>query len=233
MTGILGANGGFAQYMTSPDDALLRLPDNISFEQAAPLMCAGATIWNALIEAELQKGQTIAVVGIGGLGLLGVQFAKALGCRVVAVHHRDASSKISEIREELQPDLFVDYTKPDAGERISRFTDDIMLDSAVVCTDDIKANDWILHQLHPRGTCVVLGLPEWGFTFDAFNLVFREIVVKGSLHSSIERMQEMLTVVSEHNIRSDVDIVPIDDAEALPERVHKQEFRGRAVVTMW
>jgi propanol-preferring alcohol dehydrogenase len=56
MTGISGADGGFAQYMMSPDYALLKLPDNVPFDQAAPLMCAGATIWNAIIEAELQRG---------------------------------------------------------------------------------------------------------------------------------------------------------------------------------
>lgn len=232
MTGISGADGGFAEYMMSPDDALLKLPDNVPFEQAAPLMCAGATIWNAIIETGLQKGQAIAIVGIGGLGLLGIQFAKALGYRVVAVHHKDARSKLTEILEDLMPDLLVDYTKPEAIQQISDFTDGILLDAAVVCTDDIPANDWILHQLHPRGTCVVLGLPEQGFTFDAFNLVFREIVIKGSLHSSIDKMREMMKVVSEYNIHSNVDIVPLDEAEALPSRIHSHEFKGRVVVKM-
>ncbi|RDW67517.1 hypothetical protein BP6252_08913 [Coleophoma cylindrospora] len=232
MTGISGADGGFAQYMMSPDYALVKLPDNVPFEQASPLMCAGATIWNAIVEAGLKKGQTIAIVGIGGLGLLGIQFAKALGYRVVAVHHKDASPKLAAIRADLTPDLLVDYTRPEAIKEISDFTNDILLDAAVVCTDDIPANDWILHRLHPRGTCVVLGLPEKGFTFDAFNLVFREIVVKGSLHSSIDRMQEMMKVVSEYNIHSNIDIVPLDEAEALPERIHNHEFKGRVVVRM-
>jgi propanol-preferring alcohol dehydrogenase len=232
MTGISGANGGFAQYMMSPDYALLKLPDNLPFEQAAPLMCAGATIWNAIVEAAVHKGQTLAIVGIGGLGILGIQFAKALGYRVVAVHHRDASSKLEEISKDLRPDLIVDYTKPDAVKKIAEFTDGISLDAAVVCTENIPANDWILHQLHPRGTCVVLGLPEEGFTFDAFNLVFREIVVKGSLHSSIDRMRNMLEVVTKYNIRSNISLVPLDEAEDLLERVHNHEISGRAVVTM-
>lgn len=232
MTGILGADGGFAQYMMSPDSALLKLPDNLPFEQAAPLMCAGATIWNAIAEAALHKGQTLAIVGIGGLGILGIQFAKALSLRVVAIHHRDVSSKMEEIPKDLRPDLIVDYTKPDAVKQIAEFTDGILLDAAIVCTDNILVNDWILHQLHPRGTCVVLGLPEKGFTFDAFNLVFREIVVKGSLHSSIERMRDMLKVVTKHNIRSNITVVPLDEAENLLERVHNHEIGGRAVVTM-
>lgn len=232
MTGISGADGGFAQYMMSPEYALLKLPQNLPFEQAAPLMCAGSTIWNAISEAALHKGQTLAIVGIRSLGILGIQFAKALGYRVVAVHHRDASSKMEEISKELRPDLIVDYTKPDAVQQIAEFTDGILLDAAVVCTHNIPANDWILHQLHPRGTCVVLGLPEKGFTFDAFNLVFREIVVKGSLHPSIKRMRNMLEVVKKYNIRSNVSLVHIDEAENLLERVHNHEIGGRAVVTM-
>lgn len=119
-------------------------------------------------------------MAIGGLGLLVIQFTKALGNRVVVVHHKDVTSKLADVREGLRPDLSVDYKKPEAIKQISDFTDGILLDAAVVCTDNIPANDWILHQLHPRGTCVVLGLPEQGFNFDAFNLVFREIVVKGS-----------------------------------------------------
>lgn len=70
MTGILQADGGFAQYMTSPEYALVSLPESIPFEQAAPLMCAGATFWEAILVTGLQKGQTIAIVGIGGLGIL-------------------------------------------------------------------------------------------------------------------------------------------------------------------
>jgi D-arabinose 1-dehydrogenase-like Zn-dependent alcohol dehydrogenase len=232
MGGIRGADGGFAEYMITSDDAIVKIPDDIPFEQAAPLMCAGATIWSGILEANIQKGQTIAIVGIGGLGILGVQFAKALGYRVIAIHHRDLGSKLESIPQALKPDLFVDHTKPESIQQISDFTDGIGLDAAVVSTDSVPVNDWVLHRLHPRGTCVVLGLPEEGFRFDAFNLIFHEITIKGSLHSSIEDMERMLEVVSEHKIRSQISIVPIDEAESLPTRVHAHEFSGRPVVTM-
>jgi hypothetical protein len=136
------------------------------------------------------------------------------------------------IPEDLKPDLIVDYIKDESIRQILDFTSGIGLDAAVVCTDNISANDWTLHQLHPKGISVVLGLPLEGLRFDAFNLVFREIIIKGSLHSSVESMRKMIQVVADYKIRSEITIVPLDEAETLPERFHKHELRGRAVVTI-
>jgi propanol-preferring alcohol dehydrogenase len=230
MGGIHGADGGFAEYMITSDDAIVRIPAGVPFEQAAPLMCAGATVWTAIKETGLKPGETLAVVGIGALGLLAIQLAKAVGLRVAAIHHRDASSKNLALPVELRADVFVDSSTPEAIQQISDFTNGNGLDAAIVCTDSISITDWITHRLHPRGVCVPLGLPEAGFHFDAFNMVFREIVIKGSLHSSVEDMEEMMEVVAKHNIRSQVSIVRLEDAEALPARVHAHEFSGKPVV---
>jgi D-arabinose 1-dehydrogenase-like Zn-dependent alcohol dehydrogenase len=230
MGGIRGADGGFAEYMITSDDAIVRIPVGVPFEQAAPLMCAGATVFTAIKETGLVPGQTLAVVGIGALGLLAIQFAKALGLRVAAIHHRDVSSKNAGLPGDLRADVFVDSSVPEAIDQISQFTDGIGLDAAVVCTDSVPITDWIAHRLHPRGVVVPLGLPEEGFHFDAFNVVFREIVIKGSLHSSVEEMDEMMLVVAKHDIRSQVSIVRLEEAEALPARVHAHEFSGKAVV---
>ena len=232
MTGISGANGGFAQYMMSPDYALLKLPDNLPFEQAAPLLCAGATIWNAIARQQYTKAKPWQLLALA-----------ALVSSVSSLLRPWATASLPYTTEMLVPrwkkslktrDPTSLSTTPNRmlSKSIAEFTDGISLDAAVVCTENIPADDWILHQLHPRGTCVVLGLPEEGFTFDAFNLVFREIVVKGSLHSSIDRMRNMLEVVTKYNIRSNISLVPLDEAEDLLERAHNHEISGRAVVTM-
>lgn len=232
MGGIRDADGGFAEYMLTEDYALVRIPDAIPFEQAAPLMCAGCTIFTAVLEAGLQEGQTVAIVGIGGLGLLGIQFAKALGYRVAAVHHRDNRSKLDTLPEHLRPDIFVVEGAPDTIDRLTEFSEGRGLDAAVICVDTTASNDWVLHRLHPRGTAVLLGLNEDGFRFDAFNVVFREIKVKGSLHSSVEDMARMLDIVAKQGVHSEISVVPLDEAEALPSRVHAHEFSGRPVVKM-
>ncbi|KAK7415938.1 hypothetical protein QQX98_005511 [Neonectria punicea] len=211
MNGILKADGGFAEYMIASDYALVHLPDNLSFEQAAPLMCAGATVWNAIVQTNLGKGKTMAIVGIGGLGVLSIQFAKALGYRVAAIDKFESGLKLAtQVPAALRPDIVVGFDDPEASKKISDFTGGIDLAAAVVCTDDVPASDWTLHRLQPRGTCVVLGLPERGFTFDAFNLVFREIVVKGSLHSGIDEVTKMLDAVARHDIISHVTLLPLE-----------------------
>lgn len=104
--------------------------------EAAPMMCAGATVWNGILEANLQKGQTLAIVGIGALGLLGIQFAKALGYRVVAVRNRDLTQiQEAEVSPALRPDLTVNPKDETSIQQILDFTDGIGLHPAVVCND--------------------------------------------------------------------------------------------------
>ncbi|KAJ5941540.1 Polyketide synthase enoylreductase [Penicillium verrucosum] len=233
MSGILRADGGFAEHMIASHDALVHLPDKLTFEQAAPLMCAGATAWNAVKETGLQKGQSIAIVGIGGLGVLAVQFAKSQGLRVVAIDNRDIGLKLaSEVPAHLRPDQVIDYNSKDAIQKISEFTDGIGLNGAVVCTDDVPASDWALHRLQPRGVCIALGLPESGFKFDAFNLVFREIIIKGSLHCPVEEVKVMMKAVSANGVVSHLTVLPLEEAEDIPDRAAAHSFAGRLVVKL-
>lgn len=79
-------------------------------------------------------------------------------------------------------------------------------------------SDWALHRLQPRGTRVVIELPEQGFNFYAFNLVFREIVVKGSLHSGIDEVKNVPDIVAQHHIVSHLTLLPLEKGEDIPER---------------
>lgn len=233
MSGILRSDGGFAEYMIASQEALVRLPDGLSFEQAAPLMCAGATVWNAIKETGLSHGQTLGVVGIGGLGVLGIQMAKALGLRVVAVDKQEAGLRLARsVPSRLQPDLVVNLQDEGAVRQVEEFTGGIGLAAAVTCLDDVAATDWALHRLRPRGVCVVLGLPDDGFQFDAFNLVFRELVVKGSLHCGVEEVKKMVDAVAEHGITSHLTVIGLDEGENIPERAHSRSYTGRLVVKL-
>ncbi|KAF4469724.1 Polyketide synthase enoylreductase [Fusarium albosuccineum] len=231
MCGIIRLEGGFAEYMTAWHGAVVPVPDSISFEQAAPLMCAGATVWHAIQQAGLQKEQTIAIIGIGGLGVLGVQFAKALGYRVVAVDKHEVGLKLaSEVPAHLKPDLIVGFDDQDTIQKISDFTDGVGLKAAVICTGDDAANDWAAHRLQPRGTCVVVGFPEQGFNFDPMNLIFREIVVKGSIHCSMGEVRDMMDVVVKHGVLSHLTLLSMDEAEDIPAKSVAHAFIGRPVV---
>ncbi|KAM0435255.1 hypothetical protein ACHAPT_003348 [Fusarium lateritium] len=211
MCGIARANGGFAEYMTASHEA--------------------ATVWHALNQAELQKGQSVAIIGVGGLGVLGVQFAKARGYRVVAVDKHEIGLKLaSEVPSHLKPDLIVNIDDEDTVQKISDFTDGIGLKAAIVCTDDDAANDWAAKRLQPRGVCVVVGFPQGGLRFDPMNLNLREIVVKGIVHCSMGEVRSMMDAVVEHGVLSHLTLLPMEEAEDIPSRAAAHAFTGRPVV---
>lgn len=192
-----------------------------------------ATVWNALAQCNLKAGQSVAIIGIGGLGVLAVQFAKALGFRTVAVdNHPQNLNLASDTGPGLEPDLLVDFNDSEAAETIKEFTEGIGLNAVVVCNDDIRAAEWSLKLLQPRGTCVPLGLPEKGYHFNAFDLVFNELVIKGSLCASRDSVEAMMKIVAKHNVKSHITTVALEDATSLPIRYIKKDFKGRLVVTV-
>ncbi|KAH6691088.1 chaperonin 10-like protein [Leptodontidium sp. MPI-SDFR-AT-0119] len=232
MAGIT-TDGGFAEYLLADAATTVLLPEGLGFEQAAPLMCAGATVWNALSQCNLKPGQTVGIIGIGGLGILAVQFAKALGYQTVAVDNcLENLTLSSDTGPGLEPDLLVDYNDSEGTPKIWNFTDGLGLRAAVVCNDDVQAAEWSLKLLQPRGTCVPLGLPEKGYHFNAFDLVFNELVIKGSLCASRDSVEAMMKVVAKHGIKSHITAVALKDAAALPTKYKNRDFKGRLVVTM-
>ncbi|CAI6274312.1 unnamed protein product [Periconia digitata] len=226
-------DGAFAQYMLADPDTTVHLPEKVSFEQGAPLMCAGATVWGALqkLKPDVQPGEAVAIVGIGGLGQLGVQFAKAMNFRTVAIDNRDEGRKLSmEVSEKLKPDLVVDSSAPDASDKILEFTSGEGLAGIVVCTDSIQANAWSLEQLGNGGVMVPVGLPKEKWQFDSSALVFRELVIKGVYVAGTEDVQEMLKVVAEHDITSHITMLEFDDIPGIVEKYTDKAMKGRLVV---
>ncbi|KAF2973236.1 hypothetical protein GQX73_g381 [Xylaria multiplex] len=208
-------DGAFAEYMTADPETTVLLPRSLSFEQAAPLMCAGATVWGALEKATagLSAGNTIAIIGIGGLGHLGVQFAKAMGYRTVAIDNREEGRQLAtEVpSSELRPDIVVDSAASDATDQIFNFTNGEGLAAVVVCTDSLEVNAWALQLLRIGGTLVLLGLPPERWQFDSDIIVFRELVLRGSYVASKESTEEMMKVVDKNQIRSCLTVIPWGD----------------------
>ncbi|RGP62406.1 hypothetical protein FSPOR_9302 [Fusarium sporotrichioides] len=197
----------------------------------SPLMCAGATVWHAINQADVQIGQTIAMVGIGGLGVLGIQFAKARGYRVVAIDSHEVGLKLAkEVPSHVKPDLILKYDDPETIQKVSDFTDEVSLKAAIVCTSDDDANDWAAQRLQPRGVLVAAGFPENGFRFDPMNLVLREIVIKGIVHCSMKETREMMKFVTEHGIRCHLSLLTMEEAEEIIVKSQAHALIGRPVV---
>lgn len=185
------------------------------------------------MKPEVQAGEAVAIVGIGGLGQLGVQFAKAMGYKTVAIDNRAEGRKLStEVSEKLKPDLVVDSMAPDASDKILDFTSGEGLAGIVVCTDSIHANAWSLEQLGNGGVMVPVGLPKEKWQFDSAALVFRELTIRGVYVAGTEDVQEMLKVVAEHDITSHITTLEFDEIPEVVAKYTDSAMKGRLVVRM-
>lgn len=195
--------------------------------------CTQATAWGALrkLKPDVKDGDFVAIVGIGGVGHLAVQFAKAMGFRTVAIDNRQEGRQLAlEVAEHLKPDLVVDSSAEDADDRILDFTLGEGLAGIVVCTDSILANAWSLQQLGNGGVMVPLGLPKDKWQFDSEAMVFRELVIKGSYVSSAEEAELMFKVVAENNIASHLTVLDFDKIPSLVDRYLHKSMKGRLVI---
>lgn len=166
----LTSNGGMAQYALADVNWAVRLPDGMSFARVAPLMCAGATVYHSLLRSGVEHG-IIGIIGVGGLGHLAVQFAKAMGHRVVAVDTRAAPLELCRsLPEHLQADLVFNANELDANGMLTRVKESLVdegvglpatgLDAVLVCTDAHPAFALGIEILAKHGTLVFVGLPE-------------------------------------------------------------------------
>ena len=192
-----------------------------------------ATVWGALqkLKPDVNPGETVAIVGIGGLGQLGIQFAKAMGFRTVAVDNRPEGLRLAtEVTQNLKPDLVVDSSASGASDVILDFTAGEGLAGIVVCTDSIPANTWSLRQLGNGGVMVPVGLPKNRWQFDTEPIVFRELTIRGVYVAGREQVEEMLKVVAEHDISSHVTTIAFDEIPSLVARYTDPAMKGRLVV---
>ncbi|KAL1607060.1 hypothetical protein SLS59_002764 [Nothophoma quercina] len=194
-----------------------------------------ATVFGGISKLELPKDQPVAVIGVGGLGQLAIQFLKALGHPTIAVDDRKEGRDLAQEvgPESLRADKVVNYNDKDATEQVIKFGGDSGgVAGVIVCTDDVPATEWSLKILRPRGVCVPLGLPPDGFKFGAFDLVFKEQVVRGSLVATKPLTDEMFKLVDKHGVRSHITTIDFKDVPRLPEMYMDEHLRGRLVMKM-
>jgi D-arabinose 1-dehydrogenase-like Zn-dependent alcohol dehydrogenase len=194
---------------------------------------AKATVWGALqkLKPEVKLGETVAIVGIGGLGQLGLQFAKAMGYKTIAIDNRPEGRQLTlDIPKNLSPDMVVDSAAEDTGDKILKFTGGEGLAGIVVCTDSIEANAWSLQQLGNGGVMVPVGLPKARWQFDSEAMIFRELTIRGVYVASTEMVEKMLKVVDEYGVSSHITTVDFDEIPNIVEKYTDKSMKGRLVV---
>ncbi len=194
-------HGCFAKTVNIAEKFAFKIPDSISDAEAAPLLCAGITIWEPI--AEYVKPNTkVGVVALGGLGHLAVMFAKAIGAEVWAL---SSSENKRERAKELGANHFVNSKDPEQMKAITGQLD-VIIDTCPVALD-LPA---FMNALTFGGTYCKIGIPSEEFTFGYIPLIFTQKKIAGSIVSGSLRTNEMLGIADHHNIRCEVEEVPFD-----------------------
>ena len=222
--GVTLTQGGYSERIVVNQDYVLRIPDSLPLDAAAPLLCAGITVYSPLRHWHAGPGKKVAVVGLGGLGHMAVKFAHALGAHVTVLSQ--SLRKEADARR-MGADEVLATSDPETFKRLaSRF--DLMINTV---SEGIDWNQY-LGLLTLNGTMVQVGVPETAVPVSAFPLVLHRRSLSGSLIGGIRETQEMLDFCGQHNIVSDIEVIPIQKANEAYERVIKSDVRYRFVIDL-
>ena len=225
VTGV-SADGGYADYVLAPADALAAVPDELGDDEAAPLMCAGVTTFNGLRRGGARAGDLVAVIGLGGLGHLGVQFASRMGCEVVAVARGEEKGVFAR---ELGAHHYLDSGQVDVAAELSRLGGARTVLSTV---PDSAATTAAIGGLAPRGRLVVVGVPQQPLQVSAPDLVMASRLVAGHASGTAKDSEDTLRFAALTGVRPMVETMPLVDAEQGFERMMSGKARFRVVLTV-
>lgn len=216
--------GGFSKTMVCEEKYVLQMPAFKDLAAAAPLLCAGITVYSPLKHWKAEAGKRIGVLGIGGLGHMAIKIAKAMGAEVVVF--TTSPSKVEDAKRLGADDAVLSTDK----EQMSKYKRKLHL-----IIDTVSANHNVntyLNLLRPEGTVVLVGLPSELLEIGAFNVVSGRRSFAGSNIGGIAETQEMLDFCFKHNITADSEIINIQDVNQAFERLEKGDVKYRFVIDM-
>lgn len=222
--GSAATQGGYSDHVVVDENYVLHIPKNLPLDAAAPLLCAGITLYSPLMHWKAGPGKKVAILGLGGLGHMGVKIAHALGAEVSVLSH---SNKKMEDAQRLGADHF--YVTSDASvfEKLAG-TFDLIINTV---SADIDWNQY-LSLLTLDGSMVVVGVPEKPSSVSSFALIMGRHSLAGSGIGGIKETQEMLDFCGKHGITSDIEVIPMAKINEAFERVIKSDVRYRFVIDM-
>jgi alcohol dehydrogenase (NADP+) len=214
--------GGYSGAIVVDENYVLRIPDSVPLEAAAPLLCAGITLYSPLRHWNAGAGKEVAIIGLGGLGHMGVKLAKAMGAHVTVLSQ---SLKKMEDGLRLGADEYYATSDPDTfAKHAGRF--DLILNTV---SANLNMGDY-LNLLAVDGTLVELGIPEHPMAVPAFPLAGGRRSLSGSMIGGIAETQEMLDFCAEHDVRPEIEVITPDYINEAYERVLASDVRYRFVI---
>ena len=222
-------NGGFAEYVVADPNYVGHLPKNVDFVEIAPVLCAGVTVYKGLKVTDTKPGDWVVISGIGGLGHMAVQYAKAMGMNVAAVDIDD--DKLALARQ-LGATVTVNAaTDPDPAAAIKRQTDG-GAQGVLVTAVGRKAFEQAIGMVARGGTVALNGLPPGDFPLDIFGMVLNGITVRGSIVGTRLDLLESLDFAGEGKVKATVHRAKLEDINDIFGQMHKGQIEGRMVLDM-
>ncbi len=222
-------NGAFADYVVADPNYVGHLPKNIGFNEIAPILCAGVTVYKGLKVTDAKPGNWVGISGIGGLGHLAVQYAKAMGYNVAAI---DVADDKIELAKQLGADVGINVTKyTDATAELRKLTDG-GVHGMLVTAASPKAFEQALGMVRRGGTLSMNGLPAGSFPVSIFNMVLNGITLRGSIVGTRLDLQEALDFAAAGKVKSHISTDKLSDINHIFDNMIAGKIEGRVVLDM-
>lgn len=219
-------DGGYAEYVIVPAEAVAFMPDDLPADQAAPLMCAGVTVYNALRNTGARAGDLVAVQGIGGLGHLGIQYARQMGFRTVAIGR---GSDKQSLAKKLGAHEYIDTSTGDPSQVLQTMGGA----SVVLATaPDSKAMSALVNGLGPNGTLMIVGADLSPLSVAPVQLIFGNRSIRGKASGTARDSQDTLEFSALSGVRPMIERYPLEKAAEAYQQMISGKARFRAVLTM-
>jgi propanol-preferring alcohol dehydrogenase len=223
-----GVNGSFAEYAIGSAAYVGRLPERPDFVALAPILCAGVTTYKGIKETDTRPGEWLAISGVGGLGHVAIQYAKAMGLHVIAV---DVTEDKLALARSLGADIGVNGRVPGAVDDVLRHTGG-GAHGVLVTAVSVSAFGQALRMVRRKGTVSLVGLPPGEFPAPIFDIVLKRITIRGSIVGTRQDLAEALAFASEGKVRAHIHRAPLEDVNAVFQGLKTGTVHGRMVLEM-
>lgn len=219
-------DGGYADYVLAPANALARMPDELADADAAPLLCAGITTFNSLRNSGARPGDTVAILGIGGLGHLAVQYAAKSGYRTAAIARGQDKASLAH---QLGAHIYIDSTTQDPAAELQKLGGAVVILSTVTSAEALVS---AVGGLAPGGKLIVNGVPETPFEVNMAPLILGRRSIVGWPSGTGMDSEDTLNFSALSSIKPRIETYPLEKAEEAYNRMMSGKARFRVVLTI-
>jgi alcohol dehydrogenase, propanol-preferring len=220
-------NGGFAEYLVASAAFAARLPADVDFAAIAPILCAGVTTYKGLKETDARPGEWVVISGVGGLGHVAIQYAKAMGLKVIGLDIADDKLKLAR---EAGADAAVNALSSDAVGQVMEATGG-GAHGILVTAVSTPAFGQALKMVRRKGTVSLVGLPPGEFPTPIFDVVLKRITVRGSIVGTRRDLDEAISFAADGKVKAEITRAPLTDINAIFDRMKSGKIDGRMVLS--